>query len=189
METKDNLTDKKYFIENNRNNPIINNVLDNKTTIETEIENFYDIVLSHGLGGVDYTKNPNPEKSGKIPKDLLDMIEPFSEQGKLNSDFLNYERVREQVKAVSRYCALSVPAVFASMGLFISAVNADNYSRKGLAIGITIGLAGILSIIKLLKNSNKRKKTLENIEFQKLKKSIPYADKFFEKYRTYEELK
>ncbi len=33
METKNNLSKQRYFIENNRDNPIINNVLDNKTTI------------------------------------------------------------------------------------------------------------------------------------------------------------
>jgi len=198
MKTEYDLTDKKYFIENNRDNPIINNVLDNKTTITKEIENFYDIGFSYALRGNDYTKKLNAEKSGKIPRDLLEMIEPFSEQGKLNPEFLDYEGVRRQIKIANKSDMLFLRGALASAGGIIGvscfiasyfATNQFEYSIEGAIISVGIGLAGILSLIKLGKNNNKRWETPKNIEFSRLKDSVRSADNFIRKYKIYEELK
>lgn len=194
MEAKNTLVNKRHFIEENRKNSVINDVLDSKTTIRNEVENFYDIGFSYALRGTDYTKKPNPEKSGKIPTGLLEIINPFSEQGTLNSKFLDYESVRGQIKEIgkndNRFLLRSLVSIMGIMGVVSgAAIIPSDYSTRIIGVSAAVGIAGILSLIKLVKDGNKEGETLEYKEFSRLKDSVRSADGFIRKYKIYEELK
>lgn len=198
MKVKNDLAYKRNFIENNRDDFILKNVLNNQTTITKEIENFYDIGFCYSLRGNDYTKKPKTEKLGKIPRNLLEIINPFSKQGKLNSKLLDYERVRKQIEMENKRNMRFLRGAVASTGGIIGvpsfivnylAANQFEYNLEGAIISAGVGLAGILSLIKLVKNDSKRWEKPENIEFDRLKDSVRSADNFIRSYKIYERLK
>ena len=199
MKEKYTLADKRHFIENNRDNQIIKDILDNKTTIQEHIESFYDISLSYGTRQNDYClRNVNSRKTGKFPTNLLKIIEPFSGGERLNPEFLGYDLVRKEISVATREGLCFIPAIFALIGGFayatastLSMVDAtSNYNpKKAIALGAVVGLSGLLSLIKLASNSRKRWKTSESKEFGKLKESVRCMDNFIKKYKIYEMLK
>ena len=193
MEVKNNLLYKRKFIENNRDNPIIGDSLSNKTTITKEIENFYDIGFHTNLRGNDYTRKFNPEKSKKTPKNLLDVLGPFSEQGELNSEFLDYESVREKIRKDNLGSLIFLPkmlAAFGGMGTVAYFVgNRSNYTAEGIIIGGILGGLGIAAVVKEVLKTHRKLETTRNIEFGRLKDSVHCIDNFIKKYKIYEGLK
>lgn len=188
------MTKQKYFqhIENYKEDELVKKVLNSETSFIKEVESFYDIHFNlpgRNIGN-DCAYKSKKGKEGEIPSSLLNLLEPFCES-KFNHSLMNYEQIRKQAKDASNSGGPLVLgwglASFGIGGALFSQLPEVPNPELGLSIGLGLGLAGILYMIKSIRKGNKESKnpTPEDQEYSKLKRTTLHADYFMEDYRDY----
>jgi hypothetical protein len=174
--------------------PIVRNVLTEDTTFEKQVEEFYDldtIVKATRVGPISEFRfrDNNSEKSGKTPKDLIEVLNEFSEKRPLDISKLSYNSVRNDYLLQERFRKKTMLArtmitvggiALTGEGILLSLMG-NPYLGTPLAISSWWGLVWGLINWPTPKDSNK-----EFDEYLKLIKSTWNADSFVKKhYRNY----
>lgn len=186
-------------IDKNKDNPTLDKILSNKSTFVKEIQDFYGVkdTSTHGRAGTEsYDMKKEVDKEKTLPKNLISLLNGF-EKEPINIEFLDYERVREDVKHFNkysnRYYAMTIGTLLGGiiLGTTIAFINGK--------LGVTVGAGGVVigigrSIYERFKQIRCASKGLNRpgdkpgkIAFVKLRSAGSSADYFIQDYNMLKE--